>query len=153
MRNYNTENALKDLNIYGDVLKEEDKKNLLEKGYCLIYKSLDQLKKIGIDINLISEVTDKLIEEEGWRGGWDNIKHLIKEGEHPEKGAQRLNNLIRKHSCYRKLFTIPEVLEASKFVIKSEIALSQIILRMPLPGQGDQPRHVDWIPRKKKLIQ
>ena len=51
------------------------------------------------DINLISKVIDELIEKEGWRGGWDNIKHLMKEGEHPEKGAQRLNNLLRKISA------------------------------------------------------
>ena len=34
------------------------------------------------------------------------------------------------------------------FLIKKEISLSQLILRMPFPGKGEQPWHVDWIPRK-----
>ena len=52
--------------------------------------------------------------------------------------------------CFRKIFTIPEVLAAARFLIKDEICLSQLILRMPLPGKGEQPWHVDWIPRKKE---
>ena len=32
---------------------------------------------------------------------------------------------------------------------REEISVSQIILRMPLPGQGDQNWHVDWVPRRK----
>ena len=71
------------------------------------------------------------------------------EGQHPEPGAQRLNNLINKHKCFRKLITLPEVLCASKLLMKNEFRLSQIILRMPFPGKGDQPWHIDWIPRRK----
>ena len=150
MKNYSTKDALKDLNITGNSLSEKNRNDLESKGYCLIYKTDDEWKKLGIDINLISKVIDELIEKEGWRGGWDNIKHQMKEGEHPEKGAQRLNNLLSKDKCFRNIFTIPETLEASSSLIKSDIALSQVILRMPLPGKGDQPWHVDWIPRKRK---
>ena len=39
---------------------------------------------------------------------------------------------------------------AAKFLIKDEICLSQLILRMPLPGKGEQPWHIDWAPRKKE---
>ena len=130
-------------------LSEENKVNLKEKGYCIIYKTKKEWMDIGIDLDLISDVIDNLIKIEDWRGGWDNIKHLMIQGQHPEKGAQRLNNLLRKHECFKKLFTINELLEASWLVIQSEIALSQIILRMPFPGEGDQPWHVDWSPRKK----
>ena len=74
----------------------------------------------------------------------------MQKGKHPEEGAQRLNNLLSKHECFRKIFTIPEVLSAAKFLIKDEISLSQLILRMPLPGKGEQSWHIDWIPRKKE---
>ena len=58
----------------------------------------------------------------------------MKKGKHPEEGAQRLNNLLSKHECFRKIFTIPEALAAARFLIKDEICLSQLILRMPLPN-------------------
>ena len=35
-----------------------------------------------------------------------------------------------------KIFTIPEALIASDLLIKNEICLSQLILRMPLPKKG-----------------
>ena len=150
MKNYSTKNALLDLKITGNHLSEKNKNDLNDKGYCIIYKTKEQWMNLGIDIDLISNVVDELIEKESWRGGWDNIKHLMKKGQHPEQGAQRLNNLLRKNECFRNVFTIPETLEASNLLIKSDIALSQIILRMPLPGKGDQPWHVDWIPRRNK---
>ena len=78
------------------------------------------------------------------------IKEKTKHGQHPEPGAQRLNNFLSKHPCFRKVFTIPEVLACAKLVIQDEICLSQLILRMPLPGKGAQPWHIDWIPRKSE---
>lgn len=147
--NYSTDTAIQDLNISDKYLTEDHKFNLNNDGYCLIKISSEEWKKRGIDLDEISEVVDKLIEQEGWRGGWDHINHQIKKGEHPEKGAQRLNNLLSKHKCFRNLFKIPEAILAAKYLIKKDIALSQLILRMPLPGLGEQPWHVDWIPRKK----
>jgi len=147
---YNITNVFQDLNINENVLKTEDKKNLLEEGYCLINYSLSDWSKRGIDINLVSDVVDDLIEKENWMGGWDHEKEKMKNGKHPEEGAQRLNNLLSKHDCFKKFITLEEVLTASKILIKSEICLSQIIMRMPLSGKGEQPWHVDWIPRKKE---
>jgi len=108
--------------------------------------------KKGIDVPLISRVIDQLIEKEQWRGGWEAHDHAgskIKEGEHPEPCAQRLNHLLNKHDCFRKIFTIPEILCGCKLLIKNEFRLSQMILRMPFPGTGLQPWHVDWVPRRK----
>ena len=147
---YNIDSAFKDLNINENTLKDEDKKKLLDEGYCLITYSLDDWKKRGININLISDVVDDLIEKESWMGGWDHEKERLKHGKHPEEGAQRLNNLLSKHECFRNLITLEEILIASRLLIKSEICLSQLIMRMPLPGMGAQPWHVDWIPRRKK---
>ena len=145
---YQIENVVKDLSINENILSDQKKLELMDNGYCTIYISPEEWKKRGIDLDLISKVVDELIEKEGWRGGWDHISNKIKEGQHPEKGAQRLNNLLSKHDCFRKVFTIPEAILASKFLIKKEISLSQLILRMPFPGKGEQPWHVDWIPRK-----
>ena len=148
--NYSTEQALKDLSISEDSLSESNKLKLLNDGYCTIYISPEEWKKRGVDLELVSNVVDDLISKEGWRGGWDHISHKIKQGKHPEEGAQRLNNLLNKHDCFRKIFTTPEALAAAKFLIKDEICLSQLILRMPLPGKGEQPWHIDWAPRKKE---
>ena len=145
---YQIENVVKELSINENILSDQKKLELMDNGYCTIYISPEEWKKRGIDLDLISKVVDELIEKEGWRGGWDHISNKIKEGQHPEKGAQRLNNLLSKHDCFRKVFTIPEAILASKFLIKKEISLSQLILRMPFPGKGEQPWHVDWIPRK-----
>ena len=146
---YNLQNVFDDLSVDESVLTEEHKSNLLNNGYTLFKISEAEWLERGIDIELISNVTNELIEKESWKGGWDHIKHEIKEGHHPEPGAQRLNNLLNKHCCYRKVFTIPEILCAAKFLIKNEFRLSQMILRMPFPGTGEMPWHIDWMPRKK----
>mgnify|MGYP001235794721 FL=1 len=150
MEEYNTSQAISDLNINENCLSVKQKQTLDDNGYCLIKISSDEWLKRGIDLDLISDVIDKLIDQEGTKGGWDHIKNKMIEGKHPEEGAQRLNNLISKHDCFKKIFTIPEAIVASKYLIKNDISLSQLILRMPLPGKGEQPWHVDWIPRKKK---
>lgn len=146
---YSLQNVFKDLTINENSLSKEHKSNLLNDGYTVIKISEEEWLKKDIDLDLISKVTDELISKEGWRGGWDHIKDSIIEGQHPEPGAQRLNNLLNKHPCYRNIITIPEVLCAAKLLIKNEFCISQLILRMPFPGKGDQPWHIDWIPRKK----
>tara|TARA_B100000073_G_scaffold69415_1_gene51286 strand:+ start:778 stop:1701 length:924 start_codon:yes stop_codon:yes gene_type:complete len=150
-----TSKYLSKLGVSEQTLNEEQKYNLKENGYILIHKTDEEWLKLGIDIELISNVVDELIEKETWRGGRESHDYLtnkLKNGEHPEPGAQRLNHLLNKHECFRNLFTIPETLAAARYLIDSreEIALSQIILRMPLPGQGEQNWHVDWIPRRKE---
>ena len=146
---YSLQNVFKDLTVNENSLSQEHKSNLLNDGYTVIKISEEEWLKKDIDLDLISKVTDELISKEGWRGGWDHIKDSIIEGQHPEPGAQRLNNLLNKHPCYRNIITIPEVLCAAKLLIKNEFCISQLILRMPFPGKGDQPWHIDWIPRKK----
>lgn len=147
---YNLDSVFKDLSINENLLNEVHKNNLKKNGFTLFKISEYDWLKRGIDINKISDVIDKLIDKEGTNGGWDHIKDQKIRGQHPEPGAQRLNNLLNKDECFRNLFTIHEVLLASKYLMKNEFKLSQLILRMPLPGQGDQPWHIDWIPRRKK---
>ncbi len=149
--NYLRKKALFDLSVTDNTLTDDQKNKLLNDGYCTVYISPKEWKeKRGIDLDLVSKVIDELIDKEGWRGGWDHISHKMKEGKHPEEGAQRLNNLLNKHECFRKIFTIPEALAASDFLIKNDFCLSQLILRMPLPGKGEQPWHIDWIPRRSE---
>ena len=149
MTKYSTKQAFLDLSINEADLSEENKFRLINDGYCLINISPEEWKKRGIDLELVSNVVDDLVKKEGWRGGWDHIRQDMKENKHPEEGAQRLNNLLSKHDCFRRIFTIPEALIAAKFLIKNEICLSQLIFRMPFPGKGEQPWHIDWVPRKK----
>tara|TARA_B100000959_G_C14876253_1_gene580540 strand:- start:264 stop:1205 length:942 start_codon:yes stop_codon:yes gene_type:complete len=148
-KNYGEKHVFSDLSATEDVLSENEKSQLIEDGFCIKSISPKEWMERGIDLDLISKVINELVEKEGWRGGYDHDVTLMKEGQHPEEGAQRLNNLLYKHECFRKVFTIPEILAASKLLIKDEINLSQMILRMPLPGTGEMPWHVDWIPRKK----
>jgi len=150
---YNSNTALSEIGVTEDTLTEKQKNDLVNKGYILISLAENEWLDRGIDLNLVSNVTNELIEKEGSMGGWeahDHVQHKLEKGQHPERGAQRLNNLINKHSCYRKIFTIPEAVYAAKFLIKNDIALSQLILRMPFPGTGEQKWHIDWIPRRKK---
>lgn len=150
-----TSKYLSEIGVNDKTLNRQQKYELKENGYTLIYRSEKDWLKYGVDLCLISNVVDDLIEKESWRGGREAHDHWskkLKDGEHPESGAQRLNHLITKHRCFRKLFIIPEVLAAARYLIdaRDEIALSQVILRMPFPGKGDQDWHVDWIPRRKK---
>jgi len=143
-----TDEALASLSITDNTLTDSQKNKLEVDGYCLISITPKEWKDRGIDLDQISKVVNELISKEGWRGGWDHIKEKMVNGQHPEPGAQRLNNLLSKHECFRKVFTIPEILAAAKLLIRGEICLSQLILRMPLPGKGAQPWHIDWIPRE-----
>ena len=149
-----TSKYISKLGVTDNTLSDQHKFELKENGYTLLYRTEKEWLKYGIDINLISDVIDDLIKKESWRGGreaHDHISKKLNDGEHPEPGAQRLNHLLNKHECFRNLFTIPECLAAARHVIdnREEISVSQIILRMPLPGQGDQNWHVDWVPRRK----
>ena len=138
------------LSISDDLLTEQQKEQLDHNGYCVIAISSQEWKDRGIDLDQISRVINQLIIDEDWRGGWDHIKEKLEFGKHPEPGVQRLNNLLNKHVCFRNIHTIPEALAAAKHVIQDEFCISQLIMRMPLPGMGGQKLHIDWIPRKRK---
>ena len=71
--NYSTIDALKELNISESTLSEENKNDLLEKGYCLIFRNTNEWKSMGIDLDLISNVIDKLIE----RKALEDIKRIV----------------------------------------------------------------------------
>lgn len=157
MKNQNclTSKYISEFGVNNETLNLQQKNELREKGYFFFHRTDKEWLKYGIDIKLISTVIDDLIEKESWRGGreaHDHVNDKLKDGEHPERGAQRLNHLLNKHKCFRNLFTVPECLAAARHLIynKEEISVSQIILRMPLPGQGDQNWHVDWVPRRKE---
>ena len=111
--NLTTKSTLANLNINENTLSQKHKNDLLENGYCLIHLTDQEWKKRSIDLNIVSETIDELINAEGWKGGWDHIKGDIKKGQHPEKGAQRLNKLIVKHEQFKQLITLPEALAAS----------------------------------------
>ena len=145
-----TKEALKILSVTSDTLSSEQRAGLDRDGFCLIEFSQQEWKERGVDLDKISSTVDDLIEKEGWKGGWEHISETMVKGVHPEPGSQRLNNLLNKGSCFSKIFTIPEVLDASYSFIKNDMCLSSMILRAPQPNNERQKLHIDWVPRKKE---
>ena len=127
-------------------LSSKQKKQLINEGY-IILKSVPYMKK---NVKLMQKVTKKLIIKEGVKGGWEGKENYYKKGKHFEKGTNRLGNLINKHSVFRGLITIPEILNAAHEVTKSDIKIAGLNLRNPLKNSGKQRIHMDWKPRKKK---
>lgn len=145
-----TKEAFNRLSVNFDTLSINQKTSLEKDGFCLIEFSIKDWQDRGINFNNVSKTVDKLIDDEGWKGGWEHISEKMKKGFHPEPGAQRLNNLLNKGSCFRKLFIIPEILAGSHALIKNDMCLSSMILRAPQPNSGRQNLHIDWVPRKKE---
>jgi hypothetical protein len=131
------------------VLSSEQKSDLDRDGFCLVTLSHQEWLERGVNLDKVTSAIDDLTDKEDWRGGYEHISENIIEGVHPEPGAQRLNNLLNKDPSFRKLFTIPEILDVSQTIIKVPICLSSMISRTPAPGNGAQNLHIDWTPRKK----
>lgn len=122
-------------------------KSFLDKNGYLILRNIKVIKK---NLKQLQREANKLIDLEGDKGGWEGKEKYYKKGKHFEKGTDRLGNLIEKHKIFRKLITIPEILEAAKEVTKSEIKICGLNLRNPKKGFGYQKIHTDWKPRKRK---
>lgn len=141
----NTKDLFQKLKISKNILSQQQKKFLNKKGFLLLH-SIPFMKK---NLKKLQSITNKIIENEGDRGGWEGKEKFYKKGKLFEKGTNRLGNLIEKHKIFRKMILIPEVLAASHEVIKSDIKIAGFNLRNPLKGKGRQKIHIDWKPRKK----
>ena len=58
--NLTTAKTLSNLNINENTLKEFHKKDLLEKGYCLIHLTDNEWRERSIDLEIVSKVIDDL---------------------------------------------------------------------------------------------
>tara|TARA_B100000035_G_scaffold303216_1_gene301585 strand:+ start:8449 stop:9342 length:894 start_codon:yes stop_codon:yes gene_type:complete len=142
----NTDHLFKALKIDKNFLKASQKKFLKKNGY-LLFKPTKSLKSKIKQLNTISQ---KLIDREKDKGGWEGKERHYKKGKNFENGANRLGNLINKNKNFSDLILLPEILCSAKEVIQDDIKVGGVDLRSPLKGKGFQRLHIDWLPRKKK---
>ena len=88
----NTKNLFESLNILNSTLNPEQKTSLHEKGY-VIFPPNDFMKK---NLDKLNQISKKLIEIEGDKGGWEGKEKYYKKGKKFEDGADRLGNLLEK---------------------------------------------------------
>lgn len=142
----NTDHLFKVLKIRKNFLKINQKKFLEKNGYLLFQPS----KHLRGKIKKLRIISQKLIDKEKDKGGWEGKEKHYKKGKNFEKGANRLGNLINKNKIFRDLILLPEILSSASEVIQDDIKVGGVDLRSPLKGKGFQRLHIDWLPRRKK---
>lgn len=138
--------AFKNLEINNNTLSRDQKKFLKNQGYLILKPS----KFVSENLNKIRKTIDKLILEEGDRGGWEGKEKFYKKGKKFEKNCDRLGNLVDKNLIFGKLILIPEVLAAAYEVIQGDLKVGGLNFRNPHAGYGEQSIHIDALPRKSK---
>ncbi len=137
-------NSIKDIIKNFKNLSFKDTQHLDDQGY-LVLKNISFLKE---NVDTISKISEKLISEEGDKGGWEGKEKYFKPGKKFEEGADRLGGLINKHNLFLKIINIPELILAAHHVIKDEINVCGFNLRNPKKGYGQQGIHIDGFARK-----
>ncbi|UZR94456.1 phytanoyl-CoA dioxygenase family protein [Chondrinema litorale] len=131
-------NYLQNLGVTESILTISEKQFLDDNGYLNLGKILsDEL------LNSVREVIDSLLVKEGLLAGAElmDSKYI----RHPkEVGADRLADLVNKHSIFDLFYTHPRVLAAVAHVLNSSVKLSSLNYRAAIPGSGLQNLHVDW---------
>ena len=135
------------LGVGGRTLTDEQKRSLDENGFFVYSPGPQYLEKLGIDVTAMREVLDRLIHEEGWRGGCEGKEEWVSPERQLDPGSHRLANLLDKHELFRRMITVPEILAAVHYVIKDEIKAGAVDMREPRSGSGYQRLHIDWIAR------
>ena len=141
-----------ELDISESLLGDNLRADLDRDGFLVLPPDNDYLKRCGTSLDEMGKVLDALYEEEGDRGGWEGLEFVYERepGKPADPGAHRLGNLINKHSCFRSLIAMPEVLLAAHHILKNEFRISAVDMREPQKGGGQQRIHVDWEPRMKE---
>lgn len=113
-------------------------------GYVKLSRNKEFWNKHQIDINEFVKHAENLIKQEN-KSEINNIdKNIFK----PEKGANRVSNLIGKNLEFKKFVAIPDILFLVDKVLESNFRISSIDIREPLPNHGGQGLHLDWNQRK-----
>ena len=125
----NITDALDTLGATDDVLTEQNKKELDEKGYTLLPGV------IGDEwLESLRSRLEELWEREGSLAGHE---------EGGEPGTRRLAALVDKGPAFDRVYTHPKLLAAVYGVIGRDFKLSALNARDSLPGQGHQDLHTD----------
>ena len=114
--------------------------HLESEGYVKLSRNEDFWKKHNIDINKFVILAEDLLNQENKRDSNKNDKNTYK----PEKGANRISNLIGKNLDFKKFIAIPDIIYLVNKILKDKFRLSSIDLREPLPNHGGQGLHLDW---------
>ena len=122
--------ALADLGAHPNLLSDQEKNDLDEKGFVVLNDIIDPewLERLRTRF-------EELCEKEGVHAGTEV---------HQEQGTRRLSDLPNKGEVFDRVYTHPRVLAAIHHVIGREFKLSSLNARDALPGQGLQGLHADW---------
>ena len=122
--------ALDALGARADLLSDEERQSLDEKGYVVLPGIID-----AAWLEELRTRFEALCEKEGAHAGIDV---------HQEEGTRRLSDLCNKGTAFDRVYTHPKVLAAIPHVIGRDFKLSSLNARDALPGQGLQGLHADW---------
>jgi ectoine hydroxylase-related dioxygenase (phytanoyl-CoA dioxygenase family) len=122
--------ALDALGTCEDVLTDQNRKDLDDKGYTVLPGIIDVEW-----LEALRTRFEELCEKEGVHAGIEA---------HQEAGTRRLSDLCNKGLAFDLVYTHPKVLAAIHHVIGRDFKLSSLNARDALPGEGLQGIHADW---------
>ena len=123
-----TRTALAELGVSDELLSEEEKRELDERGYLILEDLFS-----GEQLAAMRQRFDQLLALEGGEGREAN----------PEANVGRLANLVDKGSEFAPCYSHPRVLAAIWHVIGGEMHLASLNGRSASPGHGHQALHCD----------
>ncbi len=121
---------LQSLDINFDPLSSSQKRCLDEDGFLILKDMISPEWR-----EELVQRFEQLIEQERGRK---------REDFEAEDGARRLSNLVNKGQIFDAIYTNPLVLSAVHYVLQRPFKLSSLNGRDAIPGEGQQPLHVDW---------
>ena len=126
----NIDDALADLGATEDLLTQQNKTELDEKGFTVLPGIM------GPDwLDDLRARFEELCQAEGASAGIEVEQ---------EAGTRRLADLVNKGAAFDGVYSNPTVLAAIRRVIGSDFKLSSLNGRDALPGEGNQGLHTDW---------
>jgi len=130
-----------------DLLQPKDRKALDESGYLILPSQTEFFRSRGIELSVLRDLIDRMIVEEGWRGGIEGKEKTVTAEKPLDPGSNRLGNLVEKKPHFRAFISHPKVLAAVHHVIKAPFKCSAVDMRNPKKDGGEQQIHIDWLPR------
>lgn len=127
---YTIEQALGALGAGADVLGDDHRRALDEKGYTVFPGLIEAPWLAALQARF-----EEICTQEGAGAGVEV---------HQESGTRRLADLVNKGGVFDRVYTHPKVLAAVAHVIGRPFKLSSLNARDALPGEGLQGLHADW---------